>query len=84
MNNKLNKRLATDEMATISELVIGCREGSFGEIVQAISRLKCQAIKHEENKQVELLFEACSELSELVESIRFDVNSEEKEQQATA
>lgn len=62
-----------EEMAIISELVLGYREGKFPEIIQAIASIKCKAIKHEQNKQVELLFEACSEISGLVEDIRGDL-----------
>ena len=61
-----------EEMAIISEMVLGYREGRFPEIIQGIANFKSKAIKFEQNKQVELLFEACSELSELVESIRSD------------
>ena len=62
-----------DELATISELVLGYREGRFPDIVQAIAKFKSAAIKHEQNKQVELLFEACDEISQLVEDIRGDL-----------
>jgi hypothetical protein len=62
-----------EEMAIISELVLGYREGLFSEVVQAIASIKLKAIKHEQNERVELLFEACGEISQLVEDIRGDV-----------
>jgi len=69
-----------EEMAVISELVLGCREGKFGEIVQAISTMKVKAINYEKNLHVEMLFEACDEISQLVEDIRSDYRDEIKEQ----
>ncbi len=69
-----------EEMAMISDLVLGYREGRFGEIIQAISIMKVKAINYEKNLQVEMLFEACDEISQLIEGIRADYKDEIKEQ----
>ena len=65
-----------EEMAIISEIVLGYREGKFGEIVKAISTMKVKAINYEKNLNVEMLFEACDEISQLVEDIRSDYRDE--------
>lgn len=69
LNHKESAELLAEEINTISELVLGYREGSYPEIIQAISRIKVTASKHIKNKKVEDLYSLIDDLTELKESI---------------
>jgi len=58
-----------DLLATISELVLGYREGKPGDILAAIARFKSKSMKHEANQNVQDLFSAIDDLSDLKRDI---------------
>jgi len=54
-----------DLLATISELVLGYREGKAGDIISEIARIKTKATQHEANQKVQDLFGAIDDLCDL-------------------
>ena len=63
--------MTDDELiAMISERVLGYREGANSAILQAVVQMKVKAMKHEQNTQVESLFEMIEELYEVADDIK--------------
>ena len=56
-------------IADISQIVLGFREGSNAEILEAIREVKSDSEKYEANKRIGEFFDKVGELAELKEEI---------------